>query len=165
MKAMASTRWLTGEQRQAWLSYIRGSQLLDREVEQQLRQDADLTHAEFEILGRLSSAPEGRLRMGALAGRIVAPKSRLTYQVDRLVARGLVRRERVADDRRGVDAVLTPAGTALLRKIAPAHLATVRTNLVDLLSPEDLRALGRIMQHVADSIAGAAKADGRWDLS
>jgi DNA-binding MarR family transcriptional regulator len=156
MKAIEPTRWLSDEQRHAWLSYIRGSQLLDREVEQQLRADADLSHAEFEILGRLSTAPNGRLRMGALATRIVAPKSRLTNQVDRLVARGLVRRERVVGDGRGVDAVLTAAGTKLLGKIAPSHLATVRANLVDVLSAEDLNALGRIMQQLADSVAGVS---------
>jgi DNA-binding MarR family transcriptional regulator len=154
---MKPTRWLTDEQRRAWISYIRGSQVLDREVDQQLRQDAGLTHAEWEILSRLSEAPKRRLRMGALAGRIVAPKSRLTHQIDRLVARGLVRREQDANDHRGVDAVLTPAGTALLRKTAPGHLATVRAHFVDLLSPEDLTALGRIMQQIADQIGATTQ--------
>ena len=151
---MKATRWLTDVQRNAWIAYIRGSQLLEREVDQQLRRAAGLTHAEYEILARLSEAPRRRLRMGALSDRIVAPKSRLTYQIDRLVKQGLVRREQAPGDQRGVDAVLTSAGSTVLRRTAPGHLEAVRTHLVDVLSDKDLATLGRIMQQVADEIGG-----------
>ena len=148
---MSSARSLTAAQRQAWIAYLRGSQLLDRAIDQQLRVDAELAHPEFEILARLSEAPQRRLRMGALAARNVAPKSRLTYQIDRLVARGLVRRERHATDNRGVEAVLTDDGMALLLQVAPGHLVAVREHLVDVLTADELRSLGEIMAKVADA--------------
>ena len=89
--------------------------------------------------------------MGALATRIVAPKSRLTTQVDRLVARGLIRRERHPTDNRGVEAVLTGAGMTLLRGVAAGHLRTVREHLVDVLDDEQLQALGQIMRQIAQA--------------
>jgi DNA-binding MarR family transcriptional regulator len=135
----------------AWLTYLRGSQLLGRAIDDQLRAEAELSHAEFEILGRLSAAPGHRLRMGELAERLVAPKSRLSYQVDRLVARGLVLRQPHPADRRGLEAVITDVGLDLLAVTAPGHLAAVRANLIDLLSSADLDHLTRIMTIVSGS--------------
>jgi DNA-binding MarR family transcriptional regulator len=162
---MSRARGLTATQRASWIAYLRGSHLLERAVDQQLRVDADLTHPEYEILARLSEAPQRRLRMGALAMRSVAPKSRLTYQIDRLVARGMVRRERHLTDNRGVDAVLTDDGLALLRRVAPGHLRAVREYLVDVLTEDELRTLGELMGRVADAAdaAGAGTGAGEAD--
>jgi DNA-binding MarR family transcriptional regulator len=147
------TRWLSDDEMTAWLTYLRASQLLEAAVDQQLRAEGNLTHPEYEILGRLSQAPDRRLRMGDLATRVVAPKSRLTHQVDQLVARGLVRREPHATDRRGLDAIITDAGLDLLSETAPGHLAAVRSHLIDLLTKEELAGLTHIMSVVGERIS------------
>jgi len=64
--------------------------LLDRKIEQQLKRDAGLSHAQYEILSRLAAAPSGQLRMSELAEVIIVSRSGLTYQITQLEKAGLV---------------------------------------------------------------------------
>ncbi|GAA3774356.1 hypothetical protein GCM10023083_09180 [Streptomyces phyllanthi] len=68
----------------------------------------------------------------------------MSYQVARMVKRGLVGREQCADDARGAHVVLTPAGREALEAAAPHHAAVVRRLIVDVLSPDDLATYARI---------------------
>ena len=110
----------------AWLAFLEVSHLLERAIEQQLRQDAGLSHAQYEILSRLEAADGGRLRMSELADVIVVSRSGLTYQITQLENAGLVRREKCPSDERGILAILTGAGRAALTGAAPGHLRVVR---------------------------------------
>jgi DNA-binding MarR family transcriptional regulator len=138
---MADQRWLTAAEMAAWLAFLDVSHRLDRVIEQQLRRDAGLSHAQYEILSRLEAAPGGRLRMSDLAEVIIVSRSRLTYQVTRLEQAGLVGREKSPSDDRGVLAILTPDGRAALLRAAPGHLQVVREYLIDALTPAQLAAL------------------------
>jgi len=124
----------------AWLAFVEVSHRLDRVIEQQLRRDAGLSHAQYEILSRLDAAG-GRLRMSQLADVIIVSRSGLTYQVTQLERAGLVRREKDATDERGVLAVLTGGGRAALRRAAPGHVRVVRRYLIDALTPAQRSAL------------------------
>ena len=137
----AGQRWLDPDEMAAWLAFLEVSHLLDRVIEQQLRQDAGLSHAQYEILSRLEAAPGGQLRMSDLADVIIVSRSGLTYQVTQLEKAGLVRRGKCPSDDRGVLAILTPAGRAALLRAAPGHLRVVRENLIDALTPAQLAAL------------------------
>ena len=125
----------------AWLAFLEVSHLLERAIEQQLRQDAGLSHAQYEILSRLEAAEGGQVRMSDLAEGIVVSRSGLTYQVTQLEKAGLVRREKCPSDDRGVLAVLTSEGRSALARAAPGHLRVVRENLIDVLAPARLAAL------------------------
>lgn len=125
----------------AWLAFLEVSHRLDRAVEQQLKRDADLSHAQYEILSRLESAPGGQLRMSELADVIIVSRSGVTYQVTQLERAGLVRREKCPSDERGVLAVLTGAGRAALSRAAPGHVQVVRRYLIDALTPAQRTAL------------------------
>jgi DNA-binding MarR family transcriptional regulator len=127
----------------AWLAFLEVGHRLDRVIEQQLRQDAGLSHAQYEILSRLESVPGGRLRMSELANVIIVSRSGLTYQITQLERAGLVRREKDADDERGVLAVLTADGRAALLRAAPGHVRVVRHYLIDALSPAQRSALAQ----------------------
>jgi hypothetical protein len=65
---MAEPRWLSTEEMRAWQAFLAAGALLDRRLDQQLRQEAGLAHAQYEILVRLAAAPGGELRMSDLAG-------------------------------------------------------------------------------------------------
>jgi len=93
------------------------------------------------ILARLSGAPDRELRMAELACAVSNSKSGLTYQIGQLERAGLVRRRACQSDPRAVYAVLTDEGMALLERAAPGHVGLVRELLIDVLSPEQLRAL------------------------
>ena len=139
--AGAAERWLDPDEMAAWLAFLEVSHLLDRVIEQQLRQDAGLSHAQYEILSRLEAASGGQLRMSDLADVIIVSRSGLTYQVTQLEKAGLVRRGKCPSDDRGVLAILTPEGRAALLRAAPGHLRVVREYLIDALTPAQLSAL------------------------
>lgn len=83
------------------------------------------------------------MRMSSLAEVTNASLSRLSHLVDRLENRGLVRREPDRTDGRFTNAVLTEKGFETLADAAPAHLEHVRSIVIDVLTPEQLRRLGR----------------------
>src|SRR6187551_2902697 len=107
---MAEPKWLDARELAAWEGYLEVSTFLNRRVEQQLKDDAGLSHPQYEVLARLSAAPGGELRMTELAGAALTSKSGLTYQVAQLEKTGLVRRRSCESDERGIIACLTEAG-------------------------------------------------------
>ncbi|MCG5219931.1 MarR family transcriptional regulator [Streptosporangium soli] len=146
------TNWLNAGEMAAWQAFLNASHLLERRVEEQLRADAGLTHGQYEVLARLSATADRRLRMSELARDVIVSKSALTYQVSRLEERGLVRRTNCPSDDRGVFAELTDEGMRCLEHLAPGHVAVVRANLIDHLTPDDLTALTRIMSKAEASM-------------
>src|ERR1035438_10686171 len=124
-----SPAWLDEEEMPAWLAFLEVSHLLERAVEQQLKRDAGLSHAQYEILSRLESADGGAMRMSDLADVIIVSRSGLTYQITQLERAGLVRREKFPSDDRGVLAAVTSAGRAALGRAAPGHVRVDRKSV------------------------------------
>ncbi|UNS97415.1 MarR family transcriptional regulator [Streptomyces tubbatahanensis] len=145
---MEGTRWLDERQMAAWQGFLEATSRVSRHVEQQLKEDAGLSHPQYEVLVRLAGAPGGELRMTDLAEGLFISKSNLTYQVGQLEKHGLVRRRSCPTDVRGILAVLTEEGRDTLRAAAPGHVAAVRAALIDVLEPDETdtiaRALGRV---------------------
>ena len=77
---------------------------------------------------------KGELPVCEVQRRILVESSSTTYVVDKLVARGLVRRRPGQEDRREVLLALTPAGRLLIARIFPSHAAAMR-RAVSGLSP------------------------------
>ena len=144
-----TTRWLDDEQQRAWRAFLDAVQVLQRGLEVQLQEEADMPHGYYELLVRLSEAPDRRLRMSALADAAVSSRSRLSHAVAQLEQRGWVRREACPEDRRGQLAVLTDEGFAALAAAAPGHVEAVRRLLVDRLTPEQLRQLRTISEAIS----------------
>jgi len=124
-------------------------------IDQQLRRDSNLTMVEYQVLAMLSEAPERTMRMSSLAVVTNASLSRLSHLFQRLEQRGLVRREPDPADGRFTNAILTDQGFRTLADAAPGHVAHVRSLVIDVLSPEQLRRLGlaadRIMSRIDTS--------------
>jgi DNA-binding MarR family transcriptional regulator len=146
------TRWLSEEEQAAWRAWIAVSLLLPDRLSRDLQEQSDISLADYEILVHLSEAPDRRLRMSQLAEATLSSRSRLSHQIDRLSAAGLVEREACAGDRRGFFAVITPAGWDFLVKTAPVHVASVREHLVDVLTPEEFAEFGRLCSTVASRL-------------
>lgn len=149
-------RWLDAEEQVAWRHLLFGTNLLMDRLSTVLEQDPeiDLTLAEYEILVRLSEGEGHRRRMSELADEIVHSRSRLTHTVGRMEKRGLLSRQRCSADGRGREAVLEPAGMALLEHAAPRHAASVRRYLLDVIGREDLLTLGRIFSRTIEVPSG-----------
>jgi CheY-like chemotaxis protein len=71
--------------------------------------------------------------------------------VDRLVARGIVKREPAPVDRRSVLVTLTPRGERLLRSLSDAH-----RNQLRLSGPALVDAIGRVLEQTRTELAPAA---------
>ncbi|MFF5486722.1 MarR family winged helix-turn-helix transcriptional regulator [Streptomyces virginiae] len=153
---MAEPRWLDDREMRAWSGFLAASALVNRRLDQQLKDEAGLSHPQYEILVRLAAAPGRELRMTELANGLINSKSGLTYQVTQMEKAGLVRRRSCPSDVRGVFAVLTDAGSAKLEEAAPGHVATVREILVDVLTTEQLDALADGLGEVGRRLRGEA---------
>ncbi|HEY3002693.1 MAG TPA: MarR family transcriptional regulator [Kribbellaceae bacterium] len=151
MSTSTETRWLTAPQQVAWRAYLLGTARLMAKLDDDLR-EFGIGINDYEILVRLSEAPDRRLRMAELADRLHQSRSRMTHTVGRLVDAGLVERHTCDSDKRGIWAQLTPSGFALLEQAAPTHVTGVRENLVDIADPADFAAVGRVFDAVAEKV-------------
>lgn len=135
------TQWLSPEESAAWVRLIAVAELLPGALDAQLLRDAGLTHFEYVALMALADAPARTMRMTELASRTNATLPRLSHVARRLEERGLIRRFPCPEDRRATNATITEAGLELMADAAPGHVDTVRANVFDALSPEQLEQL------------------------
>ncbi|TCB92116.1 MarR family transcriptional regulator [Micromonospora zingiberis] len=149
------TRWLDPDEQRTWRAFLAASRALMDTLDRELQRDAGMPHAYYEILVRLSEAPERRLRMSELADATGSSRSRLSHAVARLEAAGWVRREDCPTDRRGQLARLTDDGFATLAAAAPGHVEGVRRHLFDALSPAQVDQLRRISEALTDHLSRA----------
>lgn len=144
-------RWLSQSEQRSWRNYLRASRLLESALDAALvEHGVQLT--EYEIISMLSEAPGQRRRMSELATRVVQSRSRLTHTAGRLEKRGWVTREPCLDDKRGVEIVLTDAGREAVLQMSEEHVKSVRSCLVDVMSPEQFQALGEAMGLVCEHL-------------
>ena len=135
------TRWLTEDERAAWLRLVSVVEVLPGVLDSQLRAEAGLTHFEYFVLAMLSEAPERTLRMTSLAQRTNATLPRLSHVVRRLEGRAVVERFPCPEDGRATNARLTPTGWETVVAAAPGHVETVRRYVLDPLTPLQLEQL------------------------
>jgi DNA-binding MarR family transcriptional regulator len=152
MSARKQVHWLDDDQQRSWRAYVMGTELLTHQLDRELREEHGISHSEYEILVRLSEAPDGRMRMALLAESVSHSRSRVTHTITRMGQAGWVDRQPAQGDGRGVEAVMTAAGRRKLVEAAPTHVRGVREHLVDVASPEDFAALGRIFNEVSDRL-------------
>ena len=152
MGAGNEIEWLGRDEQRAWRAYILGTELLQHQLDHELREEHDISFSEYEILVRLSETVDGRMRMATLADSMCHSRSRVTHTVARMERADLVVREASRADGRGVEAVMTDEGRRVLIAAAPTHVRGVREHLVDLASKQDFAALGRIFDEVSERL-------------
>ncbi len=105
----------------------------------------DLTLAEFGVLEALHH--KGRMLLGEVQRSLLVSSGGVTYLVDRLEARGLVRREACPEDRRARYAALTDQGTAFVRAAFPEHAAALHDAL-GALTRDEQRDVTRLLKRL-----------------
>lgn len=144
LSGVAETRWLNPDEQRTWRAYLRATQQLQEHLDRDLQRDAGLPLAYYQILAMLSEAPDWTMRMSDLAAITWSSRSRLSHAVDRLEDNGWVQRLSCPSDKRGAFAALTPTGYAVLERVAPMHVESVRRLLFDRLSPTQIEQLREI---------------------
>ncbi|MDT7672476.1 MAG: hypothetical protein QOD82_378 [Pseudonocardiales bacterium] len=156
---MAHTRWLNDDEQRTWRAFLAANKLLMDCLDRQLQHEAGIPHTYYEILVRLSEVPGRALRMSDLAATSMSSRSRLSHAVARMEETGWVRRRECATDRRGAVCELTDAGLQAIKTAAPGHVETVRANLFDQITPEQVGQL----RAISESVARHLDADGRLE--
>lgn len=108
----------------------------------------DLSTPQYAIL--FYASVEG-VPLSQICHQMITDNSNLTRLVDRLEARGLVRRAADQRDRRVTLVQLTPAGKALIDELRPRHRAYVEERMSHL-SSEQLVAFHDAMQTLYDAL-------------
>jgi DNA-binding MarR family transcriptional regulator len=139
---------ISREEFRAYAALIASSTLLQRAVERNLREQAELTQVQFEILMNLSNAGDSGIRMAQLADALIVSRSGLSYQVAQLESRGWITRERSADDERGVVARITPEGERMRQRVYAGHIDIVRRAFLDAVEPAELATLTAALERV-----------------
>ena len=128
------------------VALLRTADLVRRAVSQAV-ETHDITLQQYNVLRILRGAGEKGLPTLEIADRMIEHAPGVTRLLDRLEAKGLVRRERCREDRRQVLCWLTPAGLELVERLdEPVDNADVEA--VAQLTPEDQEKLLRLLDAV-----------------
>ena len=155
---MSDTKWLTAEEARAWRALQHLNMPLAAVLNRQLTRHSNLSTADYAVLVQLSESPEKRMRARDLGIAMAWEKSRLSHHIRRMENRELVSRQECPTDGRGAFIALTPTGQRTIEQAAPQHVQTVRSYVIDLLSPEQLRVLAEIGETVGARLAAACSA-------
>ncbi len=131
----------------AWRGVLFASARVLRIAERELLAREGFPLTWLDVLAQLYDASGTGLRMQELEERSLFTRSGLTRLVDRIETAGLVRREAVPGDRRGVRVVLTPEGRRRHDEAFVDHLRLIEREFGSRLAPDQQRA-------VADALDG-----------
>jgi DNA-binding MarR family transcriptional regulator len=137
---------LSDAELRAWQAFLHAHHQVVRKLDAELRSEHDLPLNGYDVLLRLARAPERSLRMTDLAERVMMSPSGLTRVVDRLVAGGLVLRERSEGDARVMLASLTDRGRQVARRAARTHLRGIREHFTGQLTGAQLREVAAALE-------------------
>ncbi|WP_436493908.1 MarR family winged helix-turn-helix transcriptional regulator [Actinokineospora sp. HUAS TT18] len=140
----------TREELHAWRTFLRAHARITRALEAELVAEQKLSLGGYDVLVQLAEAPGRKLRMAELADAVLLSRSGVTRLVDRLERVGLVSRERVAGDGRGVVATLTEDGLNTLRTASHTHLDGVVRHFVARFDPDELQDMGDLCAKLVD---------------
>jgi len=110
---------------QAFVSLLRAYSHATRLLNAELTADHGLTISDYEVLLRLSRAPDRQMRRVDLAEQVLLTASGITRLLDGLERSGYVARGSCDSDRRVVYAVLSEAGATKLREASETHVAQI----------------------------------------
>lgn len=136
----------------AWIVLARSYHTIERAVSRDAASHG-LTIAQFAVLEALYH--KGPLPLGRIGSLLLVTAGNITYVVDQLERRELVRRERKSKDRRVVVASLTTEGRALIDDIFPRHARFV-AGLFDVLDPPEQAELRRLLKKLGLAVGATA---------
>jgi len=162
---MEEPKWLDEDEYRALWGWVTMGNLLHAELARDLLRETGLSDADYAVLVHLSERDDHQVRMSDLAALLRWSKSRLSHQVGRMQARGLVERRECPSDARGAFAALTDDGWREIQRAAPHHVASVRRHLIDLLDRDQLAQLASISDTVLGHLGATELASAAGEAS
>jgi DNA-binding MarR family transcriptional regulator len=133
---------------EAYLSLQLTAEVLSWGVTESLKQ-ADLTPSQYNVLRILRGAGKPGASCTVISDRLIKKDADITRLLDRLESRGLVSRERVAQDRRVIITHITDKGLALLAEL-DAPIAECHRQQLAPLGEKKLATLIKLLEEVRD---------------
>jgi len=115
-------------------------------------QSYDLTLAQMDVLSTLARTDGESITCSEIAERTLITKGGITGILDRLEARGLVKRFPSSDDRRSVLVRLSSKGVELFRKLYPELARSNRSILERAFKPQQMKEFSRLLEVLIQSI-------------
>jgi DNA-binding MarR family transcriptional regulator len=141
-----------------WLRLLTCTQIVEKQVRTQLREQFDTTLPRFDLMAQLERAPDG-LKMNELSRRMMVTGGNVTGITDQLAAEGLVDRVDVEGDRRAYRVRLTPKGRKAFHDMAHQHESWI-VGAFSGLSDKDIatlyKLLGKVKDHARAQVPTAA---------
>ena len=138
-----------------WLRLLTCTQLVEKQVRSQLREQFNTTLPRFDLMAQLERSPDG-LKMNELSRRMMVTGGNVTGITDQLVAEGVVERVDVEGDRRAYRVRLTPRGRKVFSDMARQHEGWI-VSAFAALSPREVESLhkllGKVKQHQTQQLA------------
>lgn len=131
------------------------AKVMDRLTLRRLSELGDLTFAEWRVLSRLATSPEG-LTVGQIADLAWVDRAEVSRAATALEARGLTARRENPEDRRKPILYLTEAGRVHYRPTAEAR-SRFHESLVADLSPEERDMLDTLLGRIGQRLVLALK--------
>lgn len=142
-----------------WHTMRAMNEQLSRELDRQLQRDAGISQADYGILVTLFEAPERRMRTGELGDLLAWEKSRVSHQVARMEARGLVKRVVCESDGRGTWVTLAAEGKRALLGAMREHATAIRDLFFDELDEGEKQTMLRATSRVLAKLNAACEAE------
>lgn len=133
------------------MGLLRGHAALTRALNAELVADHGLTLNDYEVLLRLSRAPERKMRRVDLADQVLLTASGITRLLDGLQASGYVDKAACSSDARVTYAVLTDSGHAKLRSAADLHVAGIHAKFAERYSDDEMAILAELLSRLDGS--------------
>lgn len=127
---------------EAYLAFWRTG---SRHIKKSLR----LTPSQFDVIATLGDT-DG-MTCSELSQKTLVTKGTLTGVLDRLAAKGLIKREAIQGDRRYTKISLTAKGDKLFRKTFSAHIAFMRPFFERALTPQEVEQACSLLLRIRDS--------------
>ena len=132
-----------------WLRLLTCTQLVEKQVRNNLREQFDTTLPRFDLMAQLQRNPNG-LKMNELSRRMMVTGGNVTGITDQLVTEGLVERLGVDGDRRAYCVRLTAQGRQTFDDMAKQHEDWIETAFGGLTAKEVdtlYKLLGKVKEH------------------
>ena len=151
---MTAQALLSGVELQAWSNFLRAHAAIRRQLDRELVTGHGLTISDFEVLYRLSNAPDRMMRRVDLAQNVLLTPSGITRLLDGLESSGFVKKESCKTDARVVYAKLTEKGQKRLDSASKPHLASVRDLFRERFNQDELETLASLLERLPQTPNG-----------
>src|ERR1044072_4095798 len=134
---------------EAWKGILFGHATLVEVIDKEMARANLLPLDWYDALLALELSPCHKLKMSDLAEKVLLSKSGLTRLVDRLEAKGYLRREACRADRRVAYAVLTDDGLKAREASWPTYRAAIQEHFISHLTEQDVEVIGAALIRVS----------------